>query len=197
MHVEWFLCCLACSYQAQIVLSAAFPGSLCVPLFWHQVLEANLIHFLALLEYSFVPATSAFICLWHAHELSHRQRKKLGKREVGRQARVLGFPAVEWNQVLQRAWFLHQDPPAELAANHSMTSLLLAVPFLPYSSSLPGNRQFISIYFLFTVPRINGHPKLDRHREHPPGYDSSSTMMSSELESSSFIDSDDDDNTSR
>ncbi|XP_032635901.1 segment polarity protein dishevelled homolog DVL-1 isoform X5 [Chelonoidis abingdonii] len=47
------------------------------------------------------------------------------------------------------------------------------------------------------VPRLNGHPKLDRHREHPPGYDSSSTMMSSELESSSFIDSDDDDNTSR
>uniref|UniRef100_A0A8C8SJG2 Dishevelled segment polarity protein 1 n=1 Tax=Pelusios castaneus TaxID=367368 RepID=A0A8C8SJG2_9SAUR len=46
------------------------------------------------------------------------------------------------------------------------------------------------------VPRLNGHPKLDRHREHPPGYDSSSTMMSSELESSSFIDSDDDDNTS-
>uniref|UniRef100_A0A8C3UDN6 Dishevelled segment polarity protein 1 n=1 Tax=Catharus ustulatus TaxID=91951 RepID=A0A8C3UDN6_CATUS len=47
------------------------------------------------------------------------------------------------------------------------------------------------------APRINGHPKLDRHREHPPGYDSSSTMMSSELESSSFIDSEDDDNTSR
>uniref|UniRef100_A0A8C6Z2A0 Dishevelled segment polarity protein 1 n=1 Tax=Nothoprocta perdicaria TaxID=30464 RepID=A0A8C6Z2A0_NOTPE len=47
------------------------------------------------------------------------------------------------------------------------------------------------------APRINGHPKLDRHREHPPGYDSSSTMMSSELESSSFIDSDDDDNTNR
>uniref|UniRef100_A0A8D2P5Q0 Dishevelled segment polarity protein 1 n=1 Tax=Zosterops lateralis melanops TaxID=1220523 RepID=A0A8D2P5Q0_ZOSLA len=47
------------------------------------------------------------------------------------------------------------------------------------------------------LPRINGHPKLDRHREHPPGYDSSSTMMSSELESSSFIDSEDDDNTSR
>ncbi|KAI1231528.1 hypothetical protein IHE44_0007981 [Lamprotornis superbus] len=39
--------------------------------------------------------------------------------------------------------------------------------------------------------------QLDRHREHPPGYDSSSTMMSSELESSSFIDSEDDDNTSR
>ncbi|NWV29519.1 DVL1 protein, partial [Origma solitaria] len=43
----------------------------------------------------------------------------------------------------------------------------------------------------------NGHPKLERHREHPPGYDSSSTMLSSELESSSFIDSEDDDNTSR
>ncbi|XP_030319715.1 segment polarity protein dishevelled homolog DVL-1 isoform X2 [Calypte anna] len=50
---------------------------------------------------------------------------------------------------------------------------------------------------VYHFPRINGHPKLDRHREHPPGYDSSSTMMSSELESSSFIDSDDDDNTSR
>ncbi|XP_053256733.1 segment polarity protein dishevelled homolog DVL-1 isoform X1 [Podarcis raffonei] len=47
------------------------------------------------------------------------------------------------------------------------------------------------------VSRINGHPKLDQHREHPPGYDSSSTMMSSELESSSFIDSDNDENTSR
>ncbi|XP_061456534.1 segment polarity protein dishevelled homolog DVL-1 isoform X3 [Rhineura floridana] len=47
------------------------------------------------------------------------------------------------------------------------------------------------------VSRINGHPKLERHREHPPGYDSSSTMMSSELESSSFVDSDDDEHTSR
>ncbi|NXD42412.1 DVL1 protein, partial [Copsychus sechellarum] len=47
-------------------------------------------------------------------------------------------------------------------------------------------------------PRINGHPKLDpRHREHPPGYDSSSTLLSSELESSSFIDSEEEDNTSR
>uniref|UniRef100_H9GKC5 Dishevelled segment polarity protein 1 n=1 Tax=Anolis carolinensis TaxID=28377 RepID=H9GKC5_ANOCA len=47
------------------------------------------------------------------------------------------------------------------------------------------------------VSRINGHTKLERHREHPPGYDSSSTVMSSELESSSFVDSDDDENTSR
>nr|XP_005986074.1 PREDICTED: segment polarity protein dishevelled homolog DVL-1 isoform X1 [Latimeria chalumnae] len=45
------------------------------------------------------------------------------------------------------------------------------------------------------VPRINGHPKLDRHRD-VGGYESSS-MMSSELESSSFVDSEDDDNTSR
>ncbi|KFO64817.1 Segment polarity protein dishevelled DVL-1, partial [Corvus brachyrhynchos] len=67
------------------------------------------------------------------------------------------------------------------------------VPQLPYSSSLP----LTLLCCAFPVPRINGHPKLDRHREHPPGYDSSSTMMSSELESSSFIDSEDDDNTSR
>ncbi|KAJ7421493.1 Segment polarity protein dishevelled DVL-3 [Willisornis vidua] len=46
------------------------------------------------------------------------------------------------------------------------------------------------------APRLNGHPKGDRHREHPPGYDSASTMLSSELESSSFIDSDGDDHTS-
>ncbi|XP_069097170.1 segment polarity protein dishevelled homolog DVL-1 isoform X3 [Pleurodeles waltl] len=45
------------------------------------------------------------------------------------------------------------------------------------------------------VPRINGHPKLERHWE-PAAYDSASTVMSSELDSSSFIDSDDD-NTSR
>ncbi|XP_075695736.1 segment polarity protein dishevelled homolog DVL-1 isoform X1 [Rhinoderma darwinii] len=45
------------------------------------------------------------------------------------------------------------------------------------------------------VPRINGHPKVERIRE-TGGYDSTSTVMSSELESSSFVDSDED-NTSR
>ncbi|XP_073512953.1 segment polarity protein dishevelled homolog DVL-1 isoform X3 [Phyllobates terribilis] len=45
------------------------------------------------------------------------------------------------------------------------------------------------------VPRINGHPKVERIRE-AGGYDSTSTVMSSELESSSFVDSDED-NTSR
>ncbi|XP_044134205.1 segment polarity protein dishevelled homolog DVL-1-like [Bufo gargarizans] len=45
------------------------------------------------------------------------------------------------------------------------------------------------------VPRINGHPKVERMRE-TGGYDSTSTVMSSELESSSFVDSDED-NTSR
>ncbi|XP_075045904.1 segment polarity protein dishevelled homolog DVL-1 isoform X2 [Mixophyes fleayi] len=45
------------------------------------------------------------------------------------------------------------------------------------------------------VPRINGHPKVERMRD-PGGYDSTSTVMSSELESSSFVDSDED-NTSR
>uniref|UniRef100_A0A4W3HBW6 Dishevelled segment polarity protein 1a n=1 Tax=Callorhinchus milii TaxID=7868 RepID=A0A4W3HBW6_CALMI len=46
------------------------------------------------------------------------------------------------------------------------------------------------------VPRINGHTKAERQRD-PGGYESASTVMSSELDSSSFIDSDDDDNTSR
>ncbi|XP_067873341.1 segment polarity protein dishevelled homolog DVL-1-like isoform X3 [Heterodontus francisci] len=45
------------------------------------------------------------------------------------------------------------------------------------------------------VPRVNGHTKPDRHRN-VGGYESASTVMSSELDSSSFIDSDDD-NTSR
>ncbi|KAG8434349.1 hypothetical protein GDO86_012651 [Hymenochirus boettgeri] len=45
-------------------------------------------------------------------------------------------------------------------------------------------------------PRINGHPKQDRIRD-LAGYDSTSTVMSSELESSSFVDSDEDENTSR
>uniref|UniRef100_A0A4X2MBA8 Dishevelled segment polarity protein 1 n=1 Tax=Vombatus ursinus TaxID=29139 RepID=A0A4X2MBA8_VOMUR len=44
-------------------------------------------------------------------------------------------------------------------------------------------------------PRINGHPKLERRRE-PGTFDSASTVLSSELESSSFIDSEDED-TSR
>ncbi|XP_060707834.1 segment polarity protein dishevelled homolog DVL-1-like [Hemiscyllium ocellatum] len=45
------------------------------------------------------------------------------------------------------------------------------------------------------VPRVNGHTKTDRHRS-AGGYESASTVVSSELDSSSFIDSDDD-NTSR
>ncbi|XP_036600890.1 segment polarity protein dishevelled homolog DVL-1 isoform X2 [Trichosurus vulpecula] len=45
------------------------------------------------------------------------------------------------------------------------------------------------------APRINGHPKLERRRE-PGTFDSASTVLSSELESSSFIDSEDED-TSR
>ncbi|XP_038677664.1 segment polarity protein dishevelled homolog DVL-1-like isoform X1 [Scyliorhinus canicula] len=45
------------------------------------------------------------------------------------------------------------------------------------------------------VPRVNGHTKPDRHRI-AGSYGSASTVMSSELDSSSFIDSDDD-NTSR
>uniref|UniRef100_H3CXR9 Dishevelled segment polarity protein 2 n=1 Tax=Tetraodon nigroviridis TaxID=99883 RepID=H3CXR9_TETNG len=45
-----------------------------------------------------------------------------------------------------------------------------------------------------TGPRMNGQSRLERHLA---GYESSSTMMSSELETTSFCDSDDDDTMSR
>lgn len=44
--------------------------------------------------------------------------------------------------------------------------------------------------------RLNGTAKGERRRE-AGGYDSSSTLMSSELETTSFFDSDEDDSTSR
>ncbi len=43
-------------------------------------------------------------------------------------------------------------------------------------------------------PRMNGQSRLERHLA---GYESSSTVMSSELETTSFCDSDDDDTMSR
>lgn len=47
------------------------------------------------------------------------------------------------------------------------------------------------------VPRLNGHSKVERaNRDSAMGYDSTS-MMSSELESSSFIDSEEDEDASR
>ncbi|XP_037002790.2 segment polarity protein dishevelled homolog DVL-1 isoform X4 [Artibeus jamaicensis] len=45
--------------------------------------------------------------------------------------------------------------------------------------------------------RANGHPRGDRRRDLGLPPDSTSTVLSSELESSSFIDSDEEDNTSR
>lgn len=55
-----------------------------------------------------------------------------------------------------------------------------------------------SLSFLFLpVPRINGHSKSERTaRDSAMGYDSAS-VMSSELESSSFVDSDEDEDASR
>ncbi|MGH0191091.1 UNVERIFIED_CONTAM: hypothetical protein FKN15_056253 [Acipenser sinensis] len=46
------------------------------------------------------------------------------------------------------------------------------------------------------VSRVNGHAKLER-RHDVGGYESSSTLMSSELESTSFFDSEEDDSASR
>lgn len=50
--------------------------------------------------------------------------------------------------------------------------------------------------FLFGIagPRMNGQSRLERHLA---GYESSSTVMSSELETTSFCDSEDDDTMSR
>lgn len=48
-----------------------------------------------------------------------------------------------------------------------------------------------------TAARANGHPRGDRRRDLGLPPDSASTVLSSELESSSFIDSDEEDNTSR
>ncbi|CAJ0965342.1 unnamed protein product [Ranitomeya imitator] len=45
-------------------------------------------------------------------------------------------------------------------------------------------------------PRLNGTSKMERRRD-TGGYESSSTLMSSELDSTSFFDSDEDDSTSR
>ncbi|XP_036388995.1 segment polarity protein dishevelled homolog DVL-1 isoform X2 [Megalops cyprinoides] len=67
----------------------------------------------------------------------------------------------------------------------------LARPFQPircHPETQPRPRLF---------PRVNGHSKAERlARDSAMGYDSTS-MMSSELESSSFIDSEEDDDTSR
>lgn len=46
----------------------------------------------------------------------------------------------------------------------------------------------------FLGPRMNGQSRMERHLA---GYESSSTMMSSELETTSFCDSEDDDTMSR
>lgn len=46
----------------------------------------------------------------------------------------------------------------------------------------------------FPGPRMNGQTRLERHLA---GYESSSTVMSSELETTSFCDSEDDDTMSR
>ena len=49
-------------------------------------------------------------------------------------------------------------------------------------------------FFGLAGPRMNGQSRLERHLA---GYESSSTVMSSELETTSFCDSEDDDTMSR
>ncbi|XP_071109175.1 segment polarity protein dishevelled homolog DVL-3-like [Haliotis cracherodii] len=66
------------------------------------------------------------------------------------------------------------------------------------SSSTNGIISPVTSHVVFSLcqlgPRINGHAKHERHRERPPGphqYETS-TMMSSDLETTSFFDSEDD-----
>lgn len=55
----------------------------------------------------------------------------------------------------------------------------------------------VLVWFSSPVPRINGHSKSERTaRDSAMGYDSAS-VMSSELESSSFVDSEEDEDASR
>lgn len=83
------------------------------------------------------------------------------------------------------------------------SSLLCATPpplFLP--SSVPscvdsGLIHYRPFLIFLPVPRINGHSKSERTaRDSAMGYDSAS-VMSSELESSSFVDSEEDEDASR
>lgn len=68
-----------------------------------------------------------------------------------------------------------------------------AVLFLVELFALRINAVCVSL----SVPRLNGHSKAERaNRDSAMGYDSTS-MMSSELESSSFIDSEEDEDASR
>lgn len=73
----------------------------------------------------------------------------------------------------------------------SVPSLLTSYPLFPALSPL-----WTQLPIPLTAARLNGTAKGERRRE-PGGYDSSSTLMSSELETTSFFDSDEDDSTSR
>lgn len=76
---------------------------------------------------------------------------------------------------------------------------ILATPPLqqPQQQVLQGTPQPSPLPAVPTAARTNGHPRGDRRRDLGLPPDSASTVLSSELESSSFIDSDEDDNTSR
>lgn len=69
----------------------------------------------------------------------------------------------------------------------------------PYNEQrdLTSDSPLLCLLSLSAVPRINGHSKSERTaRDSAMGYDSAS-VMSSELESSSFVDSEEDEDASR
>lgn len=84
------------------------------------------------------------------------------------------------------------------------TSRVMAMPGPCSGPGLPASYPlFPALSLVWTqlpislaAARLNGTTKGERRRE-PGGYDSSSTLMSSELETTSFFDSDEDDSTSR
>lgn len=90
-------------------------------------------------------------------------------------------------------------PPLSLPLTYLPSRVLPLVLMRPHGEQrdLPVWLTAALPLFLSPVPRINGHSKSERTaRDSAMGYDSAS-VMSSELESSSFVDSEEDEDASR
>ncbi len=89
--------------------------------------------------------------------------------------------------------------PRESLDQHGLFCLLWFI-FVRYLNSLSVHWQSSPCSFCCTLsvfvsgPRMNGQSRMDRHLA---GYESATTVMSSELDTTSFCDSDEDDTMSR
>lgn len=88
----------------------------------------------------------------------------------------------------------------ELGPTWSVLSSMLLIIFVSYLNSLSVHWKSSPCSFCCTLsvfvsgPRMNGQSRMDRHMA---GYESATTVMSSELDTTSFCDSEDDDTMSR